>query len=543
MIYKHEAVTNDRQGRLTMEKRFEIIVQGLCRPCREEIDRLLQRQISRSLTPDIRYNHRRIDCIADGTDRDICQTKTAEPAKTKKIRFRGCQVARHIGRCCPEYMWCPMKKRVDAESRKGAGRRIRGLDRGPAGLSAQAYQTRPSGNEQPLLHTFAKQLDLVWSSLVFRYGSLQYFCQKNKSPHFLSPNLECREAVLIRPLPSDQPGVSDCEIRTDIPSIAQQKFKSVYDVWFALCINITSPSNLSAATDFPTTITRHKRSNHVTIPIPLTTLPDASNEIAADLRDILMDPDSTKLYTQLRTAIIKRCSLSKHKRPEQLLSGGSLDGSTPSQLLRRLYSIMGDRKIDEALLKQLLLKSLPTHGQGLNKAFNSYPLKDGQTVEQVVRAILSANFDLPTTARNKSNADVGEYEASFSAGNFHEVRRQYLRRIGKLPSDAYFRSRTTDGMLVSMSFVFREHLELIIIRCSCFLFLRTNVELSRMRTSWMQPTCMAANASSTTLKPLKILSAQETACLIYYDSKRAEYVANDQDQPWSKRCAIVATKC
>ncbi|GAA49140.1 transposon Ty3-G gap-Pol polyprotein [Clonorchis sinensis] len=88
-------------------------------------------------------------------------------------------------------------------------------------------------------------------------------------------------------------------------------------------------------------------------------------ELAADLRDVLLNPDDTKPYTQLRNAIITRTSLSEHKRLEQLISGETLDGCTPSQFLRRLYGILGDRKIDDALLKQLFLKRLPTHVQSI----------------------------------------------------------------------------------------------------------------------------------------------------------------------------------
>ncbi|GAA56377.1 hypothetical protein CLF_110754 [Clonorchis sinensis] len=51
------------------------------------------------------------------------------------------------------------------------GRLIRDLNREPAGLCAQAYHTRPSSLEWPLVHTFTKELDSLWSSSMFRYGS------------------------------------------------------------------------------------------------------------------------------------------------------------------------------------------------------------------------------------------------------------------------------------------------------------------------------------------------------------------------------------
>ncbi|GAA52845.1 hypothetical protein CLF_108894 [Clonorchis sinensis] len=75
--------------------------------------------------------------------------------------------------------------------------------------------------------------------------------------------------------------------------------------------------------------------------------------------------DDTKPYTQLQNAIITRTSLSEHERLEQLISGETFDGCTPSEFLRRLYGILGDRKIDDALIKQLFLKRLPTHVQSI----------------------------------------------------------------------------------------------------------------------------------------------------------------------------------
>lgn len=89
------------------------------------------------------------------------------------------------------------------------------------------------------------------------------------------------------------------------------------------------------------------------------------SEVVADVRDILLSPDPITPFQQLRDALIRRTSISEHKRLEQLLADEALGDLTPSQLLRRLICVKGERKIDTGLFTQIFLKRLPQHVQAI----------------------------------------------------------------------------------------------------------------------------------------------------------------------------------
>lgn len=84
-------------------------------------------------------------------------------------------------------------------------------------------------------------------------------------------------------------------------------------------------------------------------------------EVAADVADVLCAPLGQTPYDTLKAAIIERTMASERRRLQQLLSGEDLGDRRPSQFLRHLQSLLGDRAatFDEALLKELLLQRLP----------------------------------------------------------------------------------------------------------------------------------------------------------------------------------------
>lgn len=75
---------------------------------------------------------------------------------------------------------------------------------------------------------------------------------------------------------------------------------------------------------------------------------------------------------------MKRTSVSEQRRLRQLLSDVELGDRKPSQLLRRMRQLLGSRKFDEALLRQLFLQRLPTHVQSILAAS-----KDSVTLEDL----------------------------------------------------------------------------------------------------------------------------------------------------------------
>ncbi|XP_064472586.1 uncharacterized protein LOC135387161 [Ornithodoros turicata] len=85
-------------------------------------------------------------------------------------------------------------------------------------------------------------------------------------------------------------------------------------------------------------------------------------EVASDVTDILCAPSGPTSYDTLKAAIIQRTMASHRKRFQQLLSVEDLGDRRPSQFLRHMQTLLGDRAqtFVEALLKELFLQRLPS---------------------------------------------------------------------------------------------------------------------------------------------------------------------------------------
>jgi hypothetical protein len=86
-------------------------------------------------------------------------------------------------------------------------------------------------------------------------------------------------------------------------------------------------------------------------------LPD---DIAEQVRDILVSPPASSPYDKLKQEVIRRTSVSAQRRIQQLLTGAELGDRTPSQLLRHMQQLIGAEKVDQSLIRQLWLQRLPT---------------------------------------------------------------------------------------------------------------------------------------------------------------------------------------
>ncbi|XP_064483086.1 uncharacterized protein LOC135395929 [Ornithodoros turicata] len=88
-------------------------------------------------------------------------------------------------------------------------------------------------------------------------------------------------------------------------------------------------------------------------------------EIAVEVTDILTAPLTPNAYDDLRKAVTDRIMTSERERLRQLLAAEELGDRRPSQLLRRMHSLLGSRlpAFDRSLLKELFLSRLPQQTQ------------------------------------------------------------------------------------------------------------------------------------------------------------------------------------
>ncbi|XP_064485846.1 uncharacterized protein LOC135398363 [Ornithodoros turicata] len=99
---------------------------------------------------------------------------------------------------------------------------------------------------------------------------------------------------------------------------------------------------------------------------------------AAEVRDILLAPAADKPYSVLRDALVKRLMSSQEHRLQQVLSSEELGDRRPTQFLRHLQFLLGDKasSIDPAILKELFLQRLPPHVRVSLAASGALPLSE-----------------------------------------------------------------------------------------------------------------------------------------------------------------------
>ncbi|XP_064468262.1 uncharacterized protein LOC135378982 [Ornithodoros turicata] len=84
---------------------------------------------------------------------------------------------------------------------------------------------------------------------------------------------------------------------------------------------------------------------------------------ATEVRDLVASPPAHTPYDTLKAELIRRTSMSEQRRYQRLLTQEELGDRTPSQLLRRMRQLLGDRPdaLDDSLLRQLFLQRLPAN--------------------------------------------------------------------------------------------------------------------------------------------------------------------------------------
>ncbi|XP_040357382.1 uncharacterized protein LOC121046801 [Ixodes scapularis] len=92
----------------------------------------------------------------------------------------------------------------------------------------------------------------------------------------------------------------------------------------------------------------------------------APSPAAADeVYDVLANPCPATPYDQLKNALLQGTEVSERSRVQQLLWAEELGDRRPSQLLRRMTQLLGERanNMDDVFLRELFLQRLPSNVQ------------------------------------------------------------------------------------------------------------------------------------------------------------------------------------
>ena len=86
-----------------------------------------------------------------------------------------------------------------------------------------------------------------------------------------------------------------------------------------------------------------------------------SPEVAADIRDLLIQKPTDNAYNELKKKLLERTTTTKAQKLQQLLASEELGDRKPSQLLRRFQQLLDDSPADHPLIRELFLQRLPQH--------------------------------------------------------------------------------------------------------------------------------------------------------------------------------------
>ncbi|BHF85288.1 hypothetical protein SprV_1002845100 [Sparganum proliferum] len=140
--------------------------------------------------------------------------------------------------------------------------------------------------------------------------------------------------------------------------------------------------------------------------------------ILSQVQTLLRDPPSDVPYTRLKADLLRLTSVSDRQRYHAPVKEVALGDRKPSELLRRMRSLLGNMQIDEKFFKEMFLERLPTSVQTI-LASGSDDLDISKLAEMADRMMEVEHLSSPTIAQvsqplNVSTSDLAELKSQIA---------------------------------------------------------------------------------------------------------------------------------
>jgi hypothetical protein len=134
-----------------------------------------------------------------------------------------------------------------------------------------------------------------------------------------------------------------------------------------------------------------------------------SPEYAMEVRDLILDPPSTSPYTTLKEQLVRRTAASEQRRLQQLLNSEDLGDHKPTQVLRHMQQLLGDKfsLTDASFLRELFLQRLPSNVRMVLATIESDNLETlAQTADKIMEVASPSNNVYNVNSHSPSTPEV-----------------------------------------------------------------------------------------------------------------------------------------
>ena len=201
-------------------------------------------------------------------------------------------------------------------------------------------------------------------------------------------------------------------------------------LWFFMC-----EATFDLASPKPITESKTKY-NYCVSHLP----PDAASLV----RDIIINPDKTDPYNQLKEHIISRCGETKTQEIRHLLAGEQLGDRKPSELLRVMQRRAESHTIADSLMLELFLQQLPANVQAILASISPLsPQKAAEVADRILEvmpsevSIVSNSSDVDICTESRLLAELKELRkeiTSLRRSRSHSRNRYNQRSRNRSPS-------------------------------------------------------------------------------------------------------------